>query len=160
MFLLLPLLQLPLPTPSLSALPSSLQSTGNLFRAGGSQQLRWPGPLPAPSRVSRPQRPWCPQSGMLMIRDEPMAAQLVLSFHIHRRKTTLGHLPHPQAQEGTVGQPPHVHRRRRALWGQPGSTSWGQSVLLQGPRWQGAEAEHCPHWDSGTHRRWEEGGLD
>ena len=68
--------------------------------------------------------------------------------------------PRPQAQEGTVGQPPHVHRRRRALWGQPGSTSWGQSVLLQGPRWQGAEAEHCPHWDSGTHRRWEEGGLD
>ena len=42
-----------------------------------------------PSRASRPQRPGCPRSGMLMIRDEPTAAQLALSPHVHRCKTTL-----------------------------------------------------------------------
>lgn len=61
------------------------------------------------------------------------------------QESTMGTVsPHPQVQESTVGQSPHIHRHKKALWGQPGPASWGQSVLVQGPRWQGAEAEHSP----------------
>ena len=106
----------PSPPPACQLFPAACRVLGTFSGQEGRSSYGGLGLFLHPSRVSRPQRPWCPQSGMLMIRDEPMAAQLVLSFHVHRRKTTLGHLPHPQAQEGTVGQPPHIHRHKRALW--------------------------------------------
>lgn len=127
-----------------------------------------------PSRASRPQRPWCPRSGMLMIRDEPTAAQLALCPHVHRCKTTLlDSFPtstgpgehHGDSLPASTGTGEHrgdslptSTGTRKHCGDSLGQHPGGSQFLSRGPDGKELRLSTAPAQDSGAHQRWGEGG--